>query len=559
MRNRPCKMCQAVGHDRNGDHLFLSKDGTAWLCVKQEYHLSGKIYVETIDGKESHAYTNDDEDKWREEYASMKEVVQELQGYSSKYRGIRPEIYEAFGIKYSVDQGNGKPKALYFPITKAGKVTGYHIRDMDKKTFANTGDTKGAKELMFQSKVQTGGKKLLICEGAYDALSAYQILKDKYPQFTPSVVSTNNGIGSGLNDVRDNLEFINSFQEVLLCFDNDDAGDRLTKECAKLIGKKNRILSFTEKDANDMLSKNKVGAFISAFFSAKEYAPEFNISIRELTDEAVSKVEYGLSYPFNTLTNVLYGARLQEVTSIAGSPGSGKSLMVQQLVNHLMFKHSAKVAIFSLEESPVFTLKKFIGGVMRKPIHLPDCEYDKKLAKEISRTFEDKLYIYNHNGNYENWNSIVSAVRYYAALGVSYFVIDPLSALVAHLSASDGNEYLNHAAINMSALAQELGVSFYTVSHLNNSKSGAKDHSEGQKVRASEWSGSRGVWRYSNNMIGIERNQQAEEEDEKHLVTIRILKNRLSGNTPTFNLRYDPDTGLLKEVEDTDEGVIVDV
>jgi len=50
-------------------------------------------------------------------------------------------------------------------------------------------------------------------------------------------------------------------------------------------------------------------------------------------------------------------------------------------------------------------------------------------------------------------------------------------------------------------------------------------------------------------MFGMERNQQAEDEDERQRTVFRVLKDRYTGQSTgkTFILSYDRDTGLLSE------------
>ena len=50
-------------------------------------------------------------------------------------------------------------------------------------------------------------------------------------------------------------------------------------------------------------------------------------------------------------------------------------------------------------------------------------------------------------------------------------------------------------------------------------------------------------------MFGMERNQQAEDEDERQRTVFRVLKDRYTGQSTgkTFILAYDRDTGLLSE------------
>lgn len=49
-------------------------------------------------------------------------------------------------------------------------------------------------------------------------------------------------------------------------------------------------------------------------------------------------------------------------------------------------------------------------------------------------------------------------------------------------------------------------------------------------------------------MIGLERSQQAEDPDERQTTTLRILKDRYTGQATgeVIYLKYDTNTGLLR-------------
>ena len=131
--------------------------------------------------------------------------------------------------------------------------------------------------------------------------------------------------------------------------------------------------------------------------------------------------------------------------------------------------------------------------------------------------------------------------------GIKAVFIDPMSGLVAHLSASEANEYLNNAMFRLGQLVKELDFTVFHVNHLNNPHSD-KDHGEGAQVRGSQFSGSRAMWKFSTDLWGLEVNQQAETKEERSKCTVRIIKHRLDGRTGTFELRYNTETGRHEEI-----------
>jgi twinkle protein len=69
-------------------------------------------------------------------------------------------------------------------------------------------------------------------------------------------------------------------------------------------------------------------------------------------------------------------------------------------------------------------------------------------------------------------------------------------------------------------------------------------------------------------VIALERNQQSEDETEANTTTIRILKNRYTGDTGVAaHLYYDKDTGRMTSIdnpfdterEHTEEGDLNDI
>ena len=69
--------------------------------------------------------------------------------------------------------------------------------------------------LIFQNKWKKGGKRIVITEGALDALS-YATVAPSWP-----VVSLPNGAAGGVKAIKRSLEFLESFSEVCFLLDSD--------------------------------------------------------------------------------------------------------------------------------------------------------------------------------------------------------------------------------------------------------------------------------------------------------------------------------------------------
>ena len=95
-------------------------------------------------------------------------------------------------------------------------------------------------------------------------------------------------------------------------------------------------------------------------------------------------------------------------------------------------------------------------------------------------------------------------------------------------------------------MCQEIDMSWFHTNHLNNPQ-GDKDHSNGAQVRPGQLTGSKAQWRFSHLIMGLERDQQAEDETVRNTTTLRYVKDRLDGSPPPDTLIYDKGTGTMVE------------
>ena len=209
-----------------------------------------------------------------------------------------------------------------------------------------------------------------------------------------------------------------------------------------------------------------------------------------------------------------------------------------------MFVHGERIAVFDIEERAEGALNHLIGGMMNLPIHKPDCVYDVDKARELGKQLEGKIEFYD--GLTEDWEEVKANIRYFASKGIRIFFIDPLSALIEHLSPSDGNQELGKIMRDMRRFRTQQGLTFFHVNHLNNPQSG-KDHGAGGDVYGSQFSGSRAQWKYSTALWGLVRDQLNEDPTIKNQVKLIIIKDRLGGNTGSISLQYNRETGRLTE------------
>ena len=117
----------------------------------------------------------------------------------------------------------------------------------------------------------------------------------------------------------------------------------------------------------------------------------------------------------------------------------------------------------------------------------------------------------------------------------------------------EGSEYVHpwyEYNYNNVALVERTGIALFLVSHLRRSSNDSHNHEEGGRINLSQLRGSHSIAQISDNLVGLERNQQS--ADGRSPTTLRILKNRYSGETGTCGeLTYDINTCRFTENETT--------
>jgi twinkle protein len=462
-----------------------------------------------------------------------------------KERSIKQETCKKFGVK--VDQAANKHIYPYFDQDK--NHVGNKIRLASVKKFMVEGDTKNA-TLFGQNLFSPKGKYITVTEGEIDALSIYQMFGSKWP-----VVSVKHGAGSAHKDCQNSLEYLNSFDNVILCFDNDSQGKKAADKVASLFEPhKCKIVELDYKDANEYLVAGQTQGFVNKWWNAVEYTPA---GIRNLKDlgEDLYKDDFceTVPYPWVGMNEKLYGMRTGELITFTSGAGMGKSSILRELMHFIMSNTSDKIGVLALEES-----------IRNTAFNIMSVEADARLyIKEVRDTFsreqltswEEKtigtgrFFAFDHFGSISN-DEILNRIRFMAkALDCKWIFLDHLSILVSgQEDMGDERRSIDLLMTKLRSLVEETQVGLLLVSHLRRA-TGDRGHEDGREVSLSHLRGSQSIAHLSDSVVALERNQQEEEERLANTTTIRILKNRYTGETGIATyLHYNRETGRMSEV-----------
>lgn len=393
-----------------------------------------------------------------------------------------------------------------------------------------------------------GGKYVTIVEGEYDALAAYQMTGSKFP-----VVSVRNGASSAAKDCRLFYDWLNSFENIVICFDADQPGQDAAKECADLFGNKARIVKHTGgyKDACDYLMNGAADAYTKAWWSAQPYTPEGIVGAGELRDlikKPLAKAT--VQYPFDGLNKHLYGIRTAELVTLCAGSGLGKSTLLREIVSSIMGQSEDNLGLMFLEETPERTMRGLVGLELNKPIHLPDCEYDDTDIDQVydAMDYENRVYLWEHFGSNEIEN-VLGRMRYFVkVLGVRYIVLDHVSILVSDQSNGDERRAIDMIMTKLRTFVQEMNICMFLVSHLK--RPDGKQLEDGAVTSLGMLRGSASIAQLSDAVIGAERNSQSDDPIVRNTTVLRVLKNRYTGKTgKACEVFYNEATGRLTERE----------
>lgn len=466
-----------------------------------------------------------------------------------KARGITLETCRKYD--YQIAHVNGKIVQVASYKDNDGSILFQKLRDKDKNMTVR-GKTK---DIFYGQHLFTGGgKRLVITEGEIDCLTMSQVQGNKYP-----VVSVPLGCKSALKTFKAQLSWLEKFDEVVVMFDMDEAGQEAVKSvCGLLSPHKLKIASLELKDPNEMLKAGKAGDLINAMFRATEYRPDGIRNAKDLKEEFFESLDTEESYTFpwnpdlNKMTN---GVRKEELTLFTAGTGIGKSTACRELALKLVREDKRKVGMVMLEEANKKTLRDLLSIYMEMPLHLL-CR-DEEVRNAMSKCY-DELYnggnfvLYNHFGSMESDN-LIQQIRY-MAVGeeCDFIILDHITIAISGIDTDQGDvKAIDMLMTKLRSLVEETGVGIIVVSHLRKTGNGTVGYEEGAAVSLDSLRGSGALKQIPDTVIALERNQQADTEDEKNLVRMRVLKCRFTGTTglSADPVRWNPHKNKLEDAD----------
>jgi twinkle protein len=457
---------------------------------------------------------------------------QEAQAELKSYRDIDKSVVEKYNVLTGVNN-EGVDVSRIYPYPHKNK-----LRILPKDFSQNKGFT--LTHLFGMDKFDPGGKTITITEGEDDALAAYQMLNaEKYGQAVVSLPSSSAGKSSKF--LKSVFEYVNSFETVILAFDNDDAGEQAASKFAVAFPNKcYRVRLSKHKDACDYLSNNDQQAFRSAWFNRVKYVPDWDVNT---TEQFLNILESGKDWVYvptgiQAYDDIALGLMQGGLTVFTAPEGIGKTEFMRMLEYQLISEHpDIPFAYCHMEETNMRSILGLASYKLNKNVTRRALIEDIDEVKNAIRSITERENVHQFNiGIDEDPEVLLERAKYYANVcDCKYLFFEPIQDL-AHQRSNPSEtveQLLSKVSVQLSRIASETGMGIITIAHQN-------DNGE---IRDCRLIGKQAAVR-----VDLHRELMATDEDTRNTTTLTVVKNRPVGPTGfAGQLMFDSDSFTLRE------------
>lgn len=367
-------------------------------------------------------------------------------------RGITDETIAAWKVGEQLREG--KAYAV-FPYLRDGELINDKIRNVDDKK--DMRQDAGAEPCLFGwHLIPPNTRQVVITEGELDAMTLHQV--------GIPALSVNAGAGNH-QWIESDWERLERFSDIVVCFDNDPAGEKGAREVMKRLGEeRTRRMVVGAKDANQWLQDGALPEqFAEALRDAKAMDPE---ELRPLSDfEAEVLASF---YPADGAPRMprlrldtdfdWFEFRGGEVTLWTGINGHGKSMLLSQVELGLM-QQGARFAAFSGELKPVKQLKRKVKQA--SGLDKPSPAY----IHAITEWLRGQYWVFNWVGT-ASLDRLIEVFSYaHRRYGCNHFVIDSLMMTDVPDDGPKANTAQKLAIGKLCAFAKQFDVHVHLVAH----------------------------------------------------------------------------------------------
>lgn len=303
---------------------------------------------------------------------------------------------------------------------------------------------------------------LLICEGEPDCLSAIEA------GFT-NAVSVPLG-STNFHWIEENWDWLEQFDSIIICSDNDEAGLKMQRECIYRLGSwRTKVVEIPRffineetkekraiNDLNEVLyffGKEKV---LELILDAKESPVPGVVDFSDIEDvdlDALDGIPTGLPNLDRYLMKLFYGT----LNIVTGINGSGKSSFLNQVICQCLDR-GENAYLFS-GELPNFQAKNWLNFIFAGQRNVKECSFNDSVfykvtpeaKRAISEFYRGRLYIRKDGESNKKTDIIKSMEDSVRKYGTKLLILDNMTAM--DLEGNDNNKYDKQAELIMELIA----------------------------------------------------------------------------------------------------------
>jgi len=551
-----CPKCIAKGKDRGKDNLAVYVDESAH-CFSCSYTIPSKEWLKANgDKSRSKSYLNEEEeeeldvDAMAEDFnlSNWKTIRKKCTHNPEGWRGLTKETCQFFDVMHEYNTSSGDLVKQYYPCTKAYSISGVRWRfkelnDKGKKDYGSRGTTGAASDLHGQWKFKNSNSKVVvITAGEIDQMSGHQMFeltRKKDYEVTPIVTPTS-GEGSSAKQLQGQYEWLDTFEKIILCYDNDEAGQAAIVKAVKVLPRgKVYVMKLTLNDTNDYLMAGREKEWINAFWKAHKYVPEGITSSKDLEEKMIEYVSVPrLSLPpfMHRMQKMLAGGfPFGYIINILAASGVGKSTFVDAMIIHWIMNNPKLVGIVSLEASEGEYGVNLSSSYCGFKVNLLETVKEKLDYLAIPENVEKRKNLWSDekgdprfflvDADVENMKDKIEYLV--VSLGCKIIVLDPIQDILDEL---DDKEQARWMKWEKDMVKRE-GIIIININHARKNGGGAKANSRGAVLTEEDMHGHSSIFKSGGVNIILGRDKEAETELEKNTTVARITKARGVGNT----------------------------
>lgn len=459
-------------------------------------------------------------------------------------RGISQEVIDRFKLGY-----DPSTKQVIMPVKGE-----FYIRRSTDPMAQNKDRYRlpaGIKKELFNAEALSQKKPVFITEGIIDALSI--ITAGHEALALPAATDTN----LLKDEIQKRIE-AQSLPELILCLDNDEAGQKAAHELSEYL-KKNKlphsaaIIPKEYKDANGYLKASKT-TFNDFLSNAIEGEDNTSLSFHVLSIQNANNLDFYIPTGFDKLDSSLDRGLYEGLIVLGAIPSLGKTTFALQMALQ-MAEAGNHVYFYSLEQSARELTIKLLSNKMSKPIAdirriaWSFCK-DQNISEQDQNNFveaSDSLHKLNNFRIIERCRSAEAIAkdvqrRYYRTGEQAMIIIDYLQILETPGARLTDKQAVDQNITALKRLSAEFHVPVMAISNLNR-----ENYDKDITMKAFKESG--GIEYSTDVLLGMQFTAMQENKDNIDLdqlkaanprkVQIKILKNRNGQAGGWINFDYN--------------------